>query len=237
MLNWQKKQQREPVQLGIKVQVDALALQKMWQWVDLAKGEVSALGLVEDVRNADSGAVTSLIISDFFLVKQQCSPDETNMDSQGVAELIASLESKNIDSGKIRCWCHSHGDLSVFWSGQDDECIRGLSNGDWLLSLVVNKARGTMMRLDQYHPCHLYLSDCIWEVRYPLVDGLALQCLQEFKTKVTETRISFSNGKLHDASRIEDLKIAQERGAMTQEDLEDEIDWLGLDRDEYEQPF
>jgi hypothetical protein len=236
MQNW-KKPQRDPVQLGIKIQVDALAMQKMWQWVDLAKGEVSALGLVEDVRDADSGAVTALIVTDFFLVKQQCSADETTMDSASVAELLVELEAKGIDGRKLRCWCHSHGDLSVFWSGQDDECIRGLSNGDWLLSLVVNKPRDSMMRLDQYHPCHLYLSDVVWEVRYPLVDGLAEACFSEFKSKVTETRISFSNGKLHDASRIEDLKIAQERGAMTQEDLEDEIDWLGLDRDEYERPF
>jgi hypothetical protein len=236
MQNW-KKQQREPVQLGIKVQVDALALAKMWQWVDLAKGEVSALGLVEDVRDADSGSVTALIVTDFFLVKQTCSADETTMDPSSVAELLTDLESKGIDGRKLRCWCHSHGDLSVFWSGQDDECIRGLCNGEWMLSLVVNKSRDTMLRLDQYHPVHLYVSDCIWEVRYPVVDGLAQQCLQEFKAKVTESRISFSNGRLHDSSRAEDLKIAQERGAMTIEEMQDEIDWLGLDYDEHELPF
>jgi hypothetical protein len=236
MQNW-KKPQREPIQLGIKVQVDALAMQKMWQWVDLAKGEVSALGLVEDVRDADSGAVTALIVTDFFLVKQQCSADETTMDPSSVAELLIDLESKGIDGRKLRCWCHSHGDLSVFWSGQDDECIRGLCNGDWLLSLVVNKSRDTMMRLDQYHPVHLYVSDCIWEVRYNNPAGFAEACFAEFKAKVSESRFMFGAGKQRDGSRVEDLKIAQERGAMTIEEMQDEIDWLSLDRDEHDLPF
>ena len=93
------------------------------------------------------------------------------------------------------------------------------------------------MRLDQYHPCHLYLSDCVWEVRYPLVDGLAEACFSEFKAKVSESRSAFSSAKHRDTSRVEDLKVAQERGAMTIEEMNDEIDWLGLDRDEYEQPF
>jgi hypothetical protein len=236
MQNW-KKQQRDPVQLGIKMQFDALALAKMWHYVDFAKGEISMLGLTEEIRDADSGAVTALIVTDFFLVKQQCSADETTMDSLGVSELIADLESKNIDSGKIRCWCHSHGDLSVFWSGQDDECIRGLCNGEWMLSLVVNKSRDSMMRLDQYHPVHLYVSDCIWEVRYPIVDGLAESCLSEFKTKVTESRFMFGAAKQRDNSRVADLRVAQERGAMTIEEMQDEIDWLGLDYDEHELPF
>ena len=54
------------------------------------------------------------------------------------------------------------------------------------LSLVVNKKRETLMRLDQYHPCHLYLTDIVWEVHYPLVNGLAESCLTEFKAKVIE---------------------------------------------------
>ena len=47
----------------------------------------------------------------------------------------------------------------------------------------------------------------------------------------------FAASKHRDASRVEDLKIAQERGAMTIEEMQDEIDWLGLDYDEHELPF
>jgi hypothetical protein len=94
-----------------------------------------------------------------------------------------------------------------------------------------------MMRLDQYHPVHLYVSDCIWEVRYNNPAGFAEACFAEFKAKVSESRFMFGAGKQRDGSRVEDLKIAQERGAMTIEEMQDEIDWLSLDRDEHDLPF
>ena len=34
-----RNRQRDPVQLGIKIQIDATAMQKFWQYVDLAKAK------------------------------------------------------------------------------------------------------------------------------------------------------------------------------------------------------
>ena len=144
-----QKTQRQPVDAGIKIQVEATAIQKLWLWTDMAKGEVSCLGLVDEVVNADTKRITALVVTDFFLVKQNCSYDETDMDIADVAKLITELESKGIDSRKLRCWAHSHGSMSVFWSGQDETWISGLANGEWLLSLVVNKKRDAIMRVDQ----------------------------------------------------------------------------------------
>ncbi|MBU0691488.1 hypothetical protein KKC97_10390 [bacterium] len=237
MRNWPKNQQRERVQLGIKIQVDAVAMQKLWLWADMAKGEFSCLGLVDDIRDANTGAVTALIVTDFILIKQQSSSDETELDPAAVAELLMELETQGIDGNKLRCWCHSHGDLSVFFSGQDDRCIEGLANGEWLLSLVVNKQRDSMIRLDQFHPCHLYVSDCVFDVVYPQVDGLAEACLTEFKAKVRESQNVFCRARRNAADRVQDLKIAQERGALTMDELQDEIDWMGFDYDELETPF
>lgn len=233
-----KNKQRDPVQLGIRIQIDAIAMQKMWTWTDIAHGEMSALGLVEEIRDADSGAVTALLVIDMFLVKQQCSMDETTMDPKAVAQLMVELESKGIDSRKLRLWAHSHASLSVFWSGTDDECINGLANGEWLLSLVVNKKHDAMMRLDQYNPAHLYLNDVAFEIAYPLQDGLAAECLAEYKAKVTEMTFTISNGQKPSADFAKDLGKAQERGALTLEELQDELDWLGMERDELdERPF
>lgn len=237
MRNWPKNQLRERVQLGIKIQVDAVAMQKLWLWTDMARGEFSCLGLIDDIRDVNTGAVTALIVTDFILIKQQSSADETELDPAAIAELLADLESKGINGDKLRCWCHSHGDLSVFWSGQDDECIQGLSNGDWLLSLVVNKQRDSMMRLDQYHPCHLYVSDVVWDMHYPQVDGLAEACFSEFKAKVSESQNVFCSARRRAADRVQDLKIAQERGALTMDELQDEIDWMGIDFEEQDLPF
>ena len=244
MTQWQNQQRREPVQLGIRVEVDAAAMAKLWQYVALAKGEVSCLGLVEEVRDADSGSVSALLVTDFFLVKQHCSLDETTMDSGAVAQLMTDLEAQGVDSRKLRCWAHSHGSMSVFWSGTDDDCIAGLANGEWLLSLVVNKKRDTLMRLDQFHPCHLYLTDVVWEVLYPLIDGLAEQCLQEFKIKVLEDHYGLNglNGHRQLAreaqDHVQDLRAAHDRGALTLDELQDELDWYyPEDGDRDERPF
>jgi hypothetical protein len=60
------------------------ALQKLWLWTDFAKGEVSCLGIVDEVVNDTNTSRTSaLIVTDFFLVKQECTSDETDMDIAG----------------------------------------------------------------------------------------------------------------------------------------------------------
>ena len=227
-----QRTQRQPVDCGIKIQVEATAMQKLWLWTDMAKGEVSCLGLVDEVVNADSMRITTLVVTDFFLVKQNCSYDETDMHVDDIARLITELESKGIDSRKLRCWAHSHGGMQVFWSGQDESCISGLANSEWLLSLVVNKRRDAIMRLDQYHPSHMFLPDVVWETKFPLVDGLAESCMSEFKAKVQEVAFVPRNRDYGPAS----LRDAKERGALTMDELNDELDWLGLDRDELE-PF
>jgi len=94
------------------------------------------------------------------------------------------------------------------------------------------------MRLDQYHPCHLFVTDVSWDVHYPLVDGLAEQCLQEFKAKVIENGLLSGNGKITNYERAHDLHAARERGALTDIELQDELDFLGWEPCDFdEQPF
>jgi hypothetical protein len=228
---------RQPVDAGVKIQVEATAMQKLWLWTDFAKGEVSCLGLVDEVVSSETGRTTALVVTDFFLVKQQCSSDETDMDTGDVARLIAELEARGIDSRNLRCWAHSHGSMSVFWSGQDEICVSGLANNEWLLSLVVNKRRDTQMRLDLFHPAHLYLADVVWEVKYPIVDGLAEVCFDEFKAKVRELAFVPKIRRTEPSNRqqlLEQLDDASARGALTMDELDDELDWMGMDREDIE---
>ncbi|MBK8129531.1 MAG: hypothetical protein IPK53_11740 [bacterium] len=228
---------RQPVNAGVKIQVEATAMQKLWLWTDFAKGEVSCLGLVDEVVSSETGRTTALIVTDFFLVKQQCTYEETDMDVADVARLISELETKGIDSRKLRCWAHSHGSMSVFWSGQDESCISGLANNEWFLSLVVNKRRDTQMRLDQFHPSHMYIPDVQWEVKYPLVDGLAEACFDEFKAKVREATFlkrTRDDQLVRRDMILDELDQASARGALTMDELDDELNWLGIERDDFE---
>jgi hypothetical protein len=232
-MSWPAKPSREPLQLAVKLQVEATAYQKFMHWVELARGEVSAFGLVDEIRDANTGMITSLLVTDFLLVTQQCLMDETTMDPAGVAQLIMDLETRGVDSQRLRCWAHSHGNMSVFWSQTDDECIEGLANGDYLVSFVTNKRRDAIMRLDQYHPAHLFVSDCVWEIKYPLVDGLAEACFAEFRSKVKE----HSGLSLPRSGRnnISDLKAAHSRGSLTDEDLQEEMSWCGLTMEDFDE--
>jgi len=181
--------QHDPVQLDIKIQMTVEAIQKLWTWTDLAKGEFSALGIVDEVIDPDTGTLSTLRVTDFYLVKQICSDMETELYPFSVSELMMNLEARGLPSGKLRCWVHSHGDMGVFWSGQDNETIEGLSNDAWLLSLVVNRKRQAMMRLDMFYPTHLYVQDIVWEICYPQDGVFTEQCLKEFREKVTEGQI------------------------------------------------
>jgi hypothetical protein len=232
-MSWPAKPSRDPVQLGLRIQINATAYQKFMHWVEMARGEISALGLVDEIRDANTGLITALLVTDFLLVDQQCTMDETTMDPAGVAQLIMDLESKGVDSRKLRCWAHSHGNMSVFWSQTDDECIEGLANGDYLVSFVTNKKRDAIMRLDCYHPTHLFVSDCVWEIKYPLVDGLAEACFAEFRSKVKEhSGLSLPrSGRNH----ISDLKAAHDRGTLTDEDLQEEMNWMGLTCEDFDE--
>jgi len=73
-------------------------------------------------------------------------------------------------------------------------------------------------------------------VYYPLRDGLAQACFAEFQAKVIEGGPA-GNGKITNYERAQDLNAAHERGALTDMELENELDWLGWERDDLEQPF
>ena len=228
-MQWQKRE-RNPVKLGIAIEIEVLVAQKIWMWTELASGEVSALGMVEELRDTQTGIVAGLRVTDIFLIKQISTDAETELDPKAVAGLMLELEQAGQDVSRLRFWWHSHGSLSVFWSDQDESCVSDLANGEYLLSLVVNKRRESLCRLDQFHPCHMYLSDVHWEVYYPLPDGLSEACLAEFKAKVTEGSM-LSRWKVngHVKEQVEELQAARERNAITDEDLRDELNMLSYD--------
>jgi hypothetical protein len=171
-----KYKRRNPERLDINIQIDATAWAKILLWTDMAMGEFSALGLVEELDD-------TLRVTQVFLLEQQCDCAGTEIDQAAVAQLMM----EGVDPGKLRCWIHSHSDMQVFWSKTDDECIQGLANGEWLLSLVVNKNHESMMRIDQFHPTQIYLEDVVWGVHYQIDEELEAQCKAEFKKKVRES--------------------------------------------------
>jgi len=75
------------------------------------------------------------------------------------------------------------------------------------------------MRLDQFHPTHMYISDIAFEVHYPVDKDLKKQYTAEFKKKVREsTFMQFPPGK----------------GILTYEELEEAAYWMDFQEEEEE---
>ena len=154
------------------------AEQRIRHWVDLARGEVSGLGTV--VVHDDG-----LLIDEVYLLEQECTGSHTELDDEAIAALLVELDAQGVDTGTVRFWWHSHGTMQSFWSTTDEACIAGLSNDTFTVSLVTNKRRQDLVRIDllrpfaatiDHVPLHIDVEDL----------GLHELCEAEFRDKVEE---------------------------------------------------
>ena len=124
--------------------------QRLSHWTELAAGEFSCLGIADQT---DEG----FVVSEVFLLKQSCSAAETELDQGAVSALLTDLDRAGVDVGRVRAWIHSHATFNVFWSATDARTIEALATGEWLASLVVNKAGCKLGRLDVRTPVRVTL--------------------------------------------------------------------------------
>ena len=97
----------------------------------------------------------------------------------------------------------------MFWSATDHQTIQGLCNEEWFLSLVVNKHHEALMRLDQFHPAHLYIEDAVWELNYLVEDEEKESWKKEFKEKVKVNEF-INNSKMLPLIDYEELEAWEE---------------------------
>lgn len=152
--------------------------ERLAHWTDIAAGEFSCLGLADETGGC-------FRISEVFLIKQTCSSAETELDSGAVATLLAELDAAGVDIARVRAWIHSHGSLNVFWSSTDVHTIETLLTGEWIASLVVNKAGASLGRIDIARPVRATLDEIPIDVAHPEL-GLRAACEREFRDNVTE---------------------------------------------------
>ena len=76
----------------------------------------------------------------------------------------------------------SHASMSVFWSGTDDTCCEKLGGGDFTVSIVLNKAKQLLGRIDIYKPFPITISG----IKIVVEDSTELAIPQAIKDEVDE---------------------------------------------------
>jgi len=143
------------------VRVGMKALSDMAALVDIVDSEVGWLGTVEVMDNMD------FIIHEIFLPKQNVHLATTEIDPEGYAELVTELIAQRTDGVKvansIRFWGHSHVNMGVFPSGQDEDQLRSLVQDaeDYFIAARANK-HGSM-RFDIQYASGIQIDDLPWE--------------------------------------------------------------------------
>lgn len=89
---------------------------QMWHIVHACEKEVGWLGLVEEVQDG-------YLITDIFLPEQIVTGAETDISEDALAELALQLINDGRDTEQLYYWAHSHVDMGVTPSGQDEDQV------------------------------------------------------------------------------------------------------------------
>jgi proteasome lid subunit RPN8/RPN11 len=204
-------------------------------WVEMAKGEISWLGSVSELKDKD-GIFEPFLIKDSHLLKQTCSSANTVLDDQSVGQFLTEMVMKNQDTSKIKCWLHSHATMKCFWSNIDEECISNLANSSYVISIVTNKDGDILARVDIFKPFHITVNEVVVDIYYPADESLKKHCKKEFKEKVTESMFIPAGpvtqpfpGMAEIDQKVEDLEEQVGSGRISLEEYQREISKLEIE--------
>lgn len=110
------------------------ARQKMEMYCDLSDGEIGWLAFVEKYEGV------GYLITDCVLLKQEVNGTTTEIDPMALIEFWNETPIEK--QALIKMWGHSHVNMGVTPSGQDDSQMEYFKDGnDWFIRLITNKKR------------------------------------------------------------------------------------------------
>ena len=132
--------------------------------VDTISSEVGWLGIVDKFE--DTG---NYIVTDIYVPEQTVSGVETDISADALTKLAVELESQDIPSEKLIYWGHSHVNMGVTPSRQDELQIEDfLENGcEFFIRGIYNK-RGDS-KVDVYDTTQNCVHQCVRDGLQPVV--------------------------------------------------------------------
>ena len=138
--------------------------------VDNVSTEVGWLGLVEKYKDTDDYLVT-----DLYVPKQEVHGAETDISAETLCDLAVQLEADGKESEKLIYWGHSHVNMDVGPSSQDESQIETfLENGCQLFIRGIYNKRGDA-KVDIYDVEHNCIHQCVENGTIPIPANKELQ--------------------------------------------------------------
>ena len=145
------------------IYINYTALAKMKQYVDNCSKEIGWLG--KSIKNEDG----SYTIEDVYLIQQEVTGVTTELDENAMMEFFQQIRSeKGIEEvQKIRVWGHSHVDMAVFASSQDNETFEEYYRDcNYFIRIIANKKSKMKIDLADKEAGLIY-NNLPWFVKYP----------------------------------------------------------------------
>ncbi len=170
------------------VYIKPTAYAKMAHLVDLVNKEVGWLGTAYKTEN--NGVI---VIEDVILFHQEVNSTTCEITPEGLSEFaeeLLQLESGLEKWNSIKLWGHSHVNMSVSPSTQDDKQMEVFADhNEWFLRIIANKSGELKVDLFDYKANVSYL-DLPWEIFLPELFDTREFIENEIKKKVKEKTYS-----------------------------------------------
>ena len=168
-----------------QVKVSQLALDKMNKYIQFCDEEIGWLGVVRE-------QTTSFLIEDVILFDQEVSAVTTRIDEISLAKIYCKIMADDPINGvdtanAIRMWGHSHVNMSVGPSGQDDSQMVEFQNSKFPYFIRAIGNKQGKMRFDIFHFALGYvIQDAKWSIQIVSDDSLDAQIRAEIQQRITK---------------------------------------------------
>lgn len=176
------------------IYITQLAKRKMELYCELCSDEIGWMAYVDKL--ADN---KGYMITDCILLKQKVHSGTTEIDPLALLELWNSITPEQ--QAKIKCWGHSHVNMSPTPSGQDNDQMKYFEDGnDWFIRIITNK-KGEI-NIDFYDFKNGFEINNNTLITYaPEFAELRTQITDEIKEKVSKISTTYSSPTSGAASR------------------------------------
>ncbi len=160
------------------------ARNKMELYCDLSDGEIGWLAFVEKFDNQ------GFLITDCVLLKQEVNGTTTEIDPMALIEFWNETPIEK--QCKIKCWGHSHVNMSPTPSGQDDSQMEYFKDGNpWFIRLITNKKREYNIDIFDYaNGIKIHMDQADLKTFNPAESEMRKNIEEEIKAKVSKKTYS-----------------------------------------------